>query len=185
MTRTNRKEKKKIDKNKVFSMIIISALFLVPIIVGAIVSSNNTIKAEIISYEQVEDYRMSFHGDDYLWFDMSDEEGKDLIENPENYKGYDIDLKINNISQQTVYEAEANVSQRYKDIWTNNADFAEWSIDILPHDSYTGSVFIIVKTSDMTEKEIDESIRSIGITVSARNAEWLPFTTSETIYFEK
>ncbi len=164
--------------------------------------SSINFKAEIISYEQDEDFLSILEGffedneykETFAWYDMSDAEAKDLQENPENYRGYYIDIDINNISGQKVYCVQANLLKRYQDIWMNRTGLAEWmyataleewDIMIEPNDTYPGSIYIIVKTSDMTEKEIDELIRSIGITVSARNVKWLPFVTSETVYFEK
>ncbi len=186
MTRTNRKEKKKIEA---YSMLIV-VLILLAIIGGSMLSSIN-FKAEIISYEQDEDFQDEdlpdpfITNNDYMMYDMSYEDAKDSVENPENYRGYLINIDIRNISWQKVYWVEANLSKGYKGIWMFRSGLAEWQIDVEPNNTYSGDIYIIVKTSDMTEKQIDELIRSIGITVSAQNVEWIPFVTSETIYFEK
>ncbi len=202
VTETNREENKKIDKIKVFSMIIISLLVLLPIIVSAFLSCNHTIQAEIISYEQDEDFLPILEGffedneykETFAWYDMSAAEAKDLQENPENYRGYYIDIDINNISGQKVFDVEADLSRRFQDIWMNRTGLAqwmhrcgfdEWEIDLEPNEMYHGDIYIIVKTFGITEERIDQLIRSIGITVSVQNSKWLPFVTSETIYFEK
>ncbi len=184
MTETNRKENKKIDKNKVFSMIIIIALLAI----GGHMVFFYHLKSEIISYEQDEDFLPLPEGfftyQTYLMYDMSDAEAKDLRESPQNYRSYCINIDIKNISWQKVHWVEADLSKRYKDIWMYRPGLAEWEIDIEPNKTYSGHICIIVKTADMTEKEIDELIRGIGITVSAQNVEWPSFVTSETIFFD-
>ncbi len=189
MIGTNRKEKKEINKNKVFSMIIVMLLTLLPLIVWIVLSSNHTIKSDIISYELDKDFLPIpggfFENETYDRYNMSYSDAKDLQENPENYRGYFFNIDVKNVSMQTVYWVQANLSKGYKGIWMHRSGLEEWQLDIEPNHTYSGYIYIIVKTSDMAEKEIDEFIRSIGITVSARNVDWLPFVTSETIYFEK
>ncbi len=185
MTGTNRKEKKKIIKNITYTMLTIIVLFA--IVEGSMLFIHH-LKSEIISYEQDEDFTMSdqfITEDGYIWYDMSYEEAKDIVENPENYRGYYINIEINNLSGQKVYCVQANLSKQYKDIWMHGITLEEWDIATNPISKYSGSIHIMVKTSNKTEEEIDQLIRSIGITVSAENSNWIPFVTSETIYFEK
>ncbi len=190
MTDINGKENKKIDMNKVLSMILVIVLSIILLaIVGSLLFVHH-IEAEIISCEQNENFQQTveiFLADDYYTcFNMSDAEAEDLRENPENYRNYYIYVELNNFSKQIVYDVQVDLIKQYNNIWSHHEILGDTSNIIIDpgFNTYT-LVSIIVKTSDMTEKEIDELIRSLGITVSARNVEWLPLITSETIYFEK
>ncbi len=191
MTETNRKDHKQIDKNKVYSMLVI-VLVLIALIGKVTLFNNNIIKSEIISCEQDQDLStVLYAADSYSEFGMSDAESKDIQENPESYRGYYIGIKINNISEQMVLYTETLLAKRYQGIWIFRPGIPNWHDDvegqyeIQSNRSIVESVCIIVKTANMTEEQINQLIKSIGLTINARIYEELPIYVAETIYFGK
>ncbi len=190
MTEINRIEK----KVKVFLKVIMIVLILSTIIVLLYYLFNTPrIKSEIISYKQDVDFQDAYftmlepfiteEGD--IRLDMPYKEVENIIENPEDYRGYYINIEINNLSGRRIDCVQAYLSKQYKNVWRYQTLLPQWDFDTDLDQEYSGYVYIIVKTADMTEKEIDQLIRSIGITVSAENGALIPLVKSETIYFEK
>ncbi len=191
VTEINRKEKK--DKNKVFLKLIITVLVLLAVIALLYLSNTPMIKSKIISYKQDVDFQDAYltmlepfitEEDDFRQ-DLSHEEAKNIVENHENYRGYYINIEINNLSGRRIDCLQVYLSKQYKNIWMYETSLFQRDFEKDSYQEYSGFVYIIVKTSDMTEEEIDQLIRSIGITVSAENGALIPLVKSETIYFEK
>lgn len=110
----------------------------------------------------------------------------DIRKYPNKYNVYWIDMHIENKAGHYLYDLNSKLAEPYSDVWFLDPftgydfvfDFSEYEVS-------DWGFYILVKTDDMSESEIDELIRSIGRTIFARNMINAPVFSSNTIYFKE
>lgn len=181
---------KKILKRHWIPIVSILTIIIVCMVFGFMFYSLN-IGGKMISYKKIDDYLSNFseegfYSDAEFYMNMSNETIEDVWEHKENYTGYFIRIEIQNKSNNSICDVCTKLSKTYDNLWLDSASISEYTpLYIGAKEKYNRSIIIIVKTENMNDNEIDELIKSIGVTICARNYEWLPIYASKTIYFEK
>ena len=112
---------------------------------------------------------------------MDAKEGKDIVENPENYRGYLIDIRISNPTEQEIFDLNARPLHSDSKVWCQKAGLAEWTLDLEPNSTYNGQLYVIVKVDEMSADEVDSYVRNLDLLVTSRNIKWLSIYASKII----
>ena len=118
-------------------------------------------------------------------FLMSKDTIEEILEYPDRYSSYLIRVDIKNKSVKTIYDFRASLLGKYDNLWLDETSLWEWPLDLTAGEEISAYVYIIVRTHNMTEAEIDRLIKSIGIKISASNFKSLSSYNSREIYFEE
>lgn len=170
-------------------MIII--LIIAVCTVGFFMIFSENINGRMIHYEKDEGFftdfaEEGFYFDAEFYMNMNRETIDEIWKHKENYAGYLIEIDIQNITDHVIYDVRAQLSKKYNNLWFDSASIAESPLNLAGKERYyPHNIIVILKTDNMTSDEIDQLIKGIGITISARNYEWLPIYASKTIYFEE
>lgn len=125
----------------------------------------------------------------FVFYDMSEETAKDLLENFGDYRMYFVDVWIKNVTNNYIYGIRGNeLSNNNSGIWIYRIGLAEWDICLDPGQEYNERISIIIKTRNLTEEEINKKIRSIGLIITSTDYSSEPLSylirNTKTIFFK-
>ena len=110
----------------------------------------------------------SFLHEGLINFMMSEENIRDILEYPEKYTAYWVKVKIWSMSLCQINNVHmVSLAQHYDDLWVDSTSLYEGSLSLNPFEMMDSNVLIIVKTENMTVKQIDSLIKSIKITIQS------------------
>jgi hypothetical protein len=182
------------EANDMKKKIIIISIIVIAVLIGVVLLMSPNIDGSLINYTKAEENdghttysgsRESFYYEGSNNFNMSDEVIEDVLDHPDKYTSYWVGISYKNISGHTVYDIKASLPKKYDDLWFDKSSISEWPIDLKGNETRESNVLVMIKTENMNDDEVDRLIKSIGITISARNFDWFPIYASKTIYFEK
>lgn len=176
-------------KNIVLILVIIILVITIYIIYTNILYPVN-ISGKLVEYKTLDEfwgmYSKRIFYDELNNWSMTKEEADYICSNQDSYTGYVISYKIQNISDHTIYYLKSELDKHNNNLWYDNSSLGEGEVILKAGESINDSfMLILIKMENMTGAEIDQLIKSIGITISARNYGWLPIYASKTIYFEE
>lgn len=172
--------------------IIIISIIAIVVLVGAVFLISPSLDGYIMCYEKAEenDGHTIYYSREVFCdvginnFHMSEEVIEDLFDNPKKYTSYWIRISYKNITGYPIYDVRASIPGEYENIWCDQNIFIV-TVNLEGGEEKKDGVLVVIKTENMNDDEIDKLIKSIGITISARNFRPLPIYASKTIYFEK
>lgn len=172
-------------KKKIIAMIAIVFIVIITI-VGYIIMTEDIIEVTITGYEQEKNIAFLTVTRTWVFYNMSETTANDILEHSDKFKCYWINLVILNKTENILYALHANLDKLYDNMWNDRISLLEWQIDLNPKERREIDLFIIVKTENMSDEEIDNLIRSVGIDVSASQFDY-PLSSilrnTKTIYF--
>lgn len=169
-------------------------LIILVIIAGAvlILTDNhieaNYIEGRLLSYEKYDDFILYTDPESFkeldgpTYFSMDKNASNDLFEYPEKYSSFLIALELTNTSNKKIYDVKAVLANEYKNLWFDTASFSESPLNLKANETYETNLFVIIKTEDMSVKEINKLIKSIKLEINASNLNWgfdVPLSTKE------
>ncbi len=174
---------------------IIVIVVIVICCVGGILFINSGINGQLISCSRSESFinnfvrsesASEFHEEFKNFFNMEQEVVEEMYKNPERYTTYWIVVNIYNDASYKIYDVRPSLGTKFDNMWIRQDTFSDFSLDLEAGQNYIHSVAIIIRTEGMTDDEIDNLIKSVGITISANIlADSFPIVASKTIYFNK
>lgn len=122
--------------------------------------------------------------DEYADFNMTREEIEDVQNNPDDYDSYFIGYYIHNLSDHMLYDLNAKLDKKYNNLWFETF-ISDFPINIENNETFDyNRLWLIIKTKDMSDSDIDRLIKNIGIVFSAQNFEYIPLWASTTLNFD-
>ncbi len=167
---------------KRFIIIALSLLVIIGIAIGIISWLDPFLQRNISGYlTGYEKYEGKHDYKDFIGV------GKDVIkdteDHPEKYSEYRIDFYIKNTADHGVYDLNTKLSEAYPNVWLDDPFVGSFVFNLTEDEDIYFGFFILVKTGDMNEDEIDKLISSIGINIFAHNTTDAPVFASNPIHF--
>jgi len=175
--------------------LVISLLVVAIFISGgcAIIFQKN-ISGKIAGYSQPEESIFELLPDqidkEYFYYEctnnyhMTKETADDMVSNANNYSIYLLHIYIHNTTNHKICNLEANLNGTHDNVWLDTSSLCEWPLDLGPSEVYEDNMFIIIKTENYTEKEVEDLIRSIKINILASNYANTGLYCSATLSFD-
>jgi len=149
----------------IFVIIVLIALSVV--LITTLSKAQNPIhnlNGILLSYQKI---TMTFTEEDLKkYYNMSDEDYKDLYRNRDKYVMYQIKATIKNNTNSTFYNLKAILKASYANLWLFTDSLgAIQPLDLSPGDAQDRMITIIIKVGNMSAEEIDTLIRSLKIEI--------------------
>ena len=176
-------------KNRTKKIVLIWLIVLVTGVVIWIIPSTDVIEGRIDKYRIYDDldnepYLMSdafIKLDASEYYKMPKSVIDDIKKNSSDYTMYMLDMTFQNVSWHTLHDLKASLSKEHENVWCDSV-LCEGPLDLNANQEYETSVYLIVKTADFEDRDIDRLIKSLGITISSYNGIG-GLESSSTIYF--
>lgn len=164
-----------------YRVLLLSFIVVLVIIVGVIlIITINHIDGRLLSYEKynVNTYIAYYSPEEFeesygSYFDMNESTINDLFNYPKKYTCYSIKIRLTNTSNKKIYDVNPALAKKYENLWLDKSSLSPITIlELEAHETLEHDVHVIIKTENMSDKEIDELIKSVKLKIYASNVNW-------------